>query len=67
MYVDGLSPRPDTAASGFSAHGEAVLACRQIATVIIALAKTSHVLAINGYDKGHVLPKIRDAINEHMT
>src|SRR5262249_30426176 len=67
LYVDGLSPRPDTTASGFSAHGEAVLACRQIAPVIIALPKTSHVLAINGYDKGYGLPKIRDAVNKHVT
>jgi hypothetical protein len=52
---------------GFSPGGYDVLPGRQIATVVSALAKASHVLAIDGHDKAQILPKIRDAVNEHVT
>jgi hypothetical protein len=52
---------------GISPDGYDVLAGRQIATVVSALAKGSHVLAIDGHDKAQILPKIRDPVNEHAT
>ena len=67
FYSQGLSPRTGTGLMGFSPGGYDVLSGRQIATVVSALAKASHVLAIDGHDKGQILPKIRDPVNEHVT
>jgi hypothetical protein len=52
---------------GISPGGYDVLPGRQIATVASALAKASHVLAIDGHDKAQILPKIRDPSNDQTT
>jgi hypothetical protein len=52
---------------GINSGGYDVLPGRQVATVLCALAKASHVLAIDRHDKGQILPKIRDPVNEHVT
>jgi hypothetical protein len=67
LYGQGLSARTCTGLMGISPDGYDVLAGRQIATVVSALAKGSHVLAIDGHDKAQILPKIRDPVNEHVT
>src|SRR5215510_14616076 len=43
FYVQSFSRRPDTGFIGTNPSGNGVLACRQIATVMSALGKTSHV------------------------
>ena len=67
LYSQGLSPWTGTGLMGFTPDGYDVLPGRQIATVVSALAKASHVLAIDGHDKGQIFPKIRDPVNEHAT
>jgi hypothetical protein len=67
LYGQGLSPRTGTGLIGISPGGYDVLPGRQIATVVSALGKASHVLAIDGHDKGQILPKICDTVNEQMT
>jgi hypothetical protein len=49
---------------GINADGNLVLACRQVATVISALAKASHILAVNKHDKAEIAPEVRDPVNE---
>jgi hypothetical protein len=53
--------------TGITPDGYDVLPGRQVATVVSAFGKGSHVLAIDGHDKAQILPKIRDAVNEHVT
>jgi len=67
LYSQGLSPRTGTGLMGISPGGYDVLTCRQVARVASALAKASHVLAIDGHDKAQILPKIRDPSNDQMT
>jgi hypothetical protein len=51
---------------GISPGGYDVLTCRQVTRVASALAKASHVLAIDGHDKAQILPKICDSSDDHM-
>jgi hypothetical protein len=52
---------------GVNADLNRVLACRQVATVMSALGKASHILAINIHDKAEIGPEVCDPINEQMT
>jgi hypothetical protein len=52
---------------GINTDGNRVLACRQVATVASALAKTSHILAVNKHDKAEIAPEVCDPVNEQMT
>jgi hypothetical protein len=47
FYSQGFSPRTDTASIGINSGDKDVLACRQVAVVISALGKASHLLAID--------------------
>jgi hypothetical protein len=67
LYGHGLSPRTGTALIGINPGGNDVLTCRQIATVISALGKASHVLAIDGHNKAQIGAKVCDPINEQTT
>ena len=51
---------------GISPRGYDVLTRRQVTRVASALAKASHVLAIDGHDKAQILPKICDSSDDHM-
>jgi hypothetical protein len=67
FYSQSLSPRTGTGLMGISPGGYDVLAGRQVATVVSAFGKASHVFAINGDDEAEIAPKICDPVNEHMT
>ena len=54
LYCQGLSSWALPARIGISADNNDVLTCRQITTVISALGKASHVLAINRHDKAEI-------------
>jgi hypothetical protein len=47
FYSHGFSPGTRTNTIGINSSGNYVLACRQVATVLCALGKASHVLAID--------------------
>src|SRR5207249_10428200 len=47
LYSHGFSCRTRTGAVRINSGGKAVLACRQVATVLCALGKASHVFAID--------------------
>jgi len=65
--VQSFSRRTGTGLIGINPGDNDVLACRQVATVVSALGKASHVLAIDGHDKAKIGPKVGDPINKHMT
>jgi hypothetical protein len=67
LYSYGFSPRTLTGLKGINAGGNYVLACRQVATVLSALGKAPHVLAVDGQDKAEITPKICDPSNDQMT
>jgi hypothetical protein len=67
LYSHGLSARTGTGAIGINPDGEAVLARRQVAIVIIALGKASHIFAVNGYDKAEIGSEVCDPVNEDVT
>ena len=46
--------------------GYDVLTCRQVTRVASALAKASHVLAIDGHDKADTFPKICHPRDDYM-
>jgi hypothetical protein len=52
---------------GINADGNLVLTCRQIAAVTSALAKASHILAVNKHDKAEIAPEVCDPVNQQMT
>jgi hypothetical protein len=67
LYCQGLSSWALPAWIGVTPDDNDVLACRQIATVISALGKASHILAVNGHDKAEIASKVRNPVNEQMT
>src|SRR6266403_5814522 len=67
FYSQGFSPRTGTDAIGINSSDNDMLACGQVAVVIPALGKASHVLAIDGHDKAKIGPKVGDPINKYMT
>ena len=66
LNIQGLFPRTGTGLTGISPDGYDVLSCRQVATIIITLAESSDVLAIDGNDKTQILPETRHPVNKHM-
>src|SRR5438094_459814 len=64
LYGQCFSCRTFTAGIGVTSRRKRVLACRQVAIVISALGKASHVLAIN---KAQIRSEVCDPINDHMT
>jgi hypothetical protein len=66
LYSHGFFPGTGTGLMGISPGGYDVLTCRQVARVASALAKASHVLAIDGHDKAQILPKICDPSDDYM-
>ena len=66
LYSHGFFPGTRPSAVGVNPGGKDVLACRQVATVLCALGKASHVLAIHRHDKAEIFPKICDPGNDHM-
>jgi hypothetical protein len=67
LYSQGLSSWALPARIGVTPDDNDVLTCRQIATVISALGKASHIMAINGHDKAEIAPEVCDTVNEQMT
>src|SRR5437016_4897483 len=67
LYSHALSRRALPAGIGINPGGNDMLACRQIATVISALSKASHILAINRHDKAEIAPEVCDPSYDHMT
>jgi hypothetical protein len=65
--VQSFSRRTGTGLIGINPGDNDVLACRQIATVVSALGKASHVLAVDGQNKAEIAPKVCDPVNEQMT
>jgi hypothetical protein len=53
-----------TGLKGINSGGNDVLTCRQVATVLSALGKAPHVLAIDGQDKAEIAPEISDPSND---
>jgi hypothetical protein len=64
FHVQSLSARPGSGAVGINSGHKDVLTCRQVAVVISAFGKASHVLAVDGHDKAEIAPKIRDPVND---
>jgi hypothetical protein len=67
LYSYGFSPRTLTGLKGINAGGNYMLACRQVAIVVSAFGKASHVPSIDGQDKTEIAPKICDPSNDQMT
>ena len=67
LHSHGFFPRTGTSAIGINSGGKAVLTCRQVAIVVLALTKASYVLAIDGHDEEEIGPKIWHPVNEQMT
>ena len=67
MYSQGCSPRTGIGTVGINSGGKAVLTCRQVAIVVLALTKASYVLAIDGHDEEEIGPKIWHPVNQQMT
>src|SRR6266480_3958250 len=67
FYSYCFSRRTLTGLIGINSGGNYVLACRQVAAVVSALGKASHVLSIDGHGKTETAPKIWDPVNEQMT
>jgi hypothetical protein len=66
LYSHSFFSGTGTGLTGIAPDGYDVLTCRQVARVASALAKASHVLAIDGHDKADIFPKICDPIDDHM-
>src|SRR5436190_3435721 len=66
LHSHSFFPRTRTGAIGINSSRNYVLACRQVATVLCALGKASHVLAIHRQDKAEIFPKICHPGNDHM-
>jgi len=64
FYSQVFLRRTGAAWIGINPSGNDVLACRQVATVASALAKVSHILAIDREDKAEIAPEICDSVNE---
>ena len=67
LYSYGFLSWALPARIGINADGNRVLACWQVATIISALGKASHVLGINIHDKAEIGPKVCDPVDEQMT
>ena len=67
LYSYGFSRRTLTGLIGINPGDNVVLACRQVAAVVSALGKASHILSIDGHGKTETAPKIWDPVYEHMT
>src|SRR5882672_11913217 len=63
FYIYGFSPRTLTSLKGSNSGGNDMLACRQVASVISALGKASHILAINRHDKAEIASEVCDPVN----
>src|SRR5206468_11982595 len=66
FYGQGFSCRTFTAGIWVTSRRKSVLACRQVAIVISALGKASHVLAINRHDKAQIRSEVCDPIYDQM-
>jgi len=67
LYSYSFPRRTLTGLIGINPGDNDVLTCRQVATVVSALGKASHVLSIDGHGKTETAPKIWDPVNEQMT
>ncbi len=67
LYSYGFSRRTLTGLIGINPGDNDVLARRQVTTVVSALGKASHVMAIDGHGKTETAPKIWDPVYEQTT
>jgi len=67
FYGQGFSRRTLTTRIRIYPGRKGVLACRQVAIVISAFSKASHILAIDRYDHAQIGSEVCDPINDHMT
>src|SRR6266478_7561804 len=67
LHSQGFSARTLTGLKGISSGDNDVLSCGQVARVVSALRKASHVLSIDRQHKAEIAPKICDPRNDQLT